>query len=149
MFSLICAWINGWVNNGEAGDLRRHRIHYDVIVMVQEPGHQQLWYWHSSLGIFPFQHQSGEYIVLRHFGRNTNRCSEYVFVTVTDTYWPRYFILAIWLPTKHIASPQGLNWLSISSCDQAALWTTLSVLSVFNTFFHYVSVIVPSLNFQE
>ena len=33
MFSLICARINGWVNNGEAGDLRRHRAHYDVIVM--------------------------------------------------------------------------------------------------------------------
>ena len=33
MFSLICVWINGWVNNGEAGDLRRHRGHYDVIVM--------------------------------------------------------------------------------------------------------------------
>ena len=30
MFSLICAWINGWVNKGEAGDLRRHRTHYDV-----------------------------------------------------------------------------------------------------------------------
>ena len=28
-----CARINGWVNNGEAGDLRRHRAHYDVIVM--------------------------------------------------------------------------------------------------------------------
>ena len=24
---------NGWVNYGEAGDLRRHRAHYDVIVM--------------------------------------------------------------------------------------------------------------------
>ena len=34
MFSLICAWINGWVNNGEAADLRRHRTHYDVIVMT-------------------------------------------------------------------------------------------------------------------
>ena len=33
MFSLICARINGWVNNGEAGDFRRHRAHYDVIVM--------------------------------------------------------------------------------------------------------------------
>ena len=33
MFSLIWAPINGWVNNGEAGDLRRHRAHYDVIVM--------------------------------------------------------------------------------------------------------------------
>ena len=24
---------NDWINNGEAGDLRRHRAHYDVIVM--------------------------------------------------------------------------------------------------------------------
>ena len=29
----ICAWINGWVNNREAGDLRRHRAHYDVTAM--------------------------------------------------------------------------------------------------------------------
>ena len=33
MFSVICAWRNGWVNNREAGDLRRHNAHYDVIVM--------------------------------------------------------------------------------------------------------------------
>ena len=33
MFSLICTRINGWVNNGEAGHLRRHRAHYDVTVM--------------------------------------------------------------------------------------------------------------------
>ena len=33
MFSLACAWINGWVNNGEAGDLRRHHAQYDVTVM--------------------------------------------------------------------------------------------------------------------
>ena len=26
-------WINGWVNNREAGDVRQHRAHYDVIVM--------------------------------------------------------------------------------------------------------------------
>ena len=34
IFSLIFARINGWVYNGEAGDLRRHRAHYDVIVMI-------------------------------------------------------------------------------------------------------------------
>ena len=33
IFSLICVWINGWVNNREAGDLRRYRAHYDVNVM--------------------------------------------------------------------------------------------------------------------
>ena len=35
MFSLICAWINGWVNDREAGDFRRHRAHYNVIVMLR------------------------------------------------------------------------------------------------------------------
>ena len=33
MFSLICVWIYDWVNNREAGDLRRYRAHYGVIVM--------------------------------------------------------------------------------------------------------------------
>ena len=38
IFSALLAICAGnspvWVNNGEAGDLRRHRAHYDVIVMV-------------------------------------------------------------------------------------------------------------------
>ena len=34
MFSLICSRINDWVNNREAGDLRRHLAHYDVTVML-------------------------------------------------------------------------------------------------------------------
>ena len=35
IFSLICVWINGWVNNGDTGDLSRYRAHYDVTVMEQ------------------------------------------------------------------------------------------------------------------
>ena len=35
IFSLICAWINGWVNNGGAGDLRLHRAHNDVPVILR------------------------------------------------------------------------------------------------------------------
>ena len=27
-------WINGWVNNREAGDFRPHRDYYDVTVMM-------------------------------------------------------------------------------------------------------------------
>ena len=34
MFSLICVRISDWVNNREAGDLRRRRAHYDVTVMT-------------------------------------------------------------------------------------------------------------------
>ena len=35
MLSLICIWINGWINNCGAGDLRCHCAHYDVIVMYR------------------------------------------------------------------------------------------------------------------
>ena len=41
MFSLICAWINGRVNNGEADDLRPHRSLYDVTVMAID---EAIWY---------------------------------------------------------------------------------------------------------
>ena len=37
-FSLICARINCWVHNCEAGDFRRHRAHCDVIVMAVPQG---------------------------------------------------------------------------------------------------------------
>ena len=33
MFVWSAPWINGWVNNRKAGDLRRHRAHYNVILM--------------------------------------------------------------------------------------------------------------------
>ena len=36
MSFFICALTNSWVNNREAGDLRRHRTHYDVTVMANE-----------------------------------------------------------------------------------------------------------------
>ena len=36
MFSVIWAQINDWVNNREAGDLRRRRGHYDVNVMFEK-----------------------------------------------------------------------------------------------------------------
>ena len=49
MLSLLCAWINGWVNNGEAGDLRRHCVHHDVTVM---PWCDDRW-WHHN------RHQNG------------------------------------------------------------------------------------------
>ena len=41
VFSLIFPWTNSWANNGDAGDLRRHRTHYDVIVVTK---HQDIIY---------------------------------------------------------------------------------------------------------
>ena len=40
--SLWSAWINGSVNNGEAGDLRCHSAHYDVTVMQCRTTHISL-----------------------------------------------------------------------------------------------------------
>ena len=73
MFSSICAWINGWVNNHEAGDLRRHRADYDVTVMNYLPSictfpcgwlppksslsHRIVLWWHKSLGYRMFVQQ--------------------------------------------------------------------------------------------
>ena len=41
-FSLICVWTNGSANNRDAGDLRRNRPHFDVIV-VWFPKSDKLW----------------------------------------------------------------------------------------------------------
>ena len=36
--------LNGWVNNGDAGDLRRRRAHYDVTVKVRGVNGTGHWY---------------------------------------------------------------------------------------------------------
>ena len=62
MFSLICAWINAWANNREAGELRRNRAHYDVIVMhskiihTNPPKTRRPTYVHSSLYQWKWYH---------------------------------------------------------------------------------------------
>ena len=38
MFSLMSAWTKGWAKNRDAGDLIRHRAHYDVTVRTPD-GH--------------------------------------------------------------------------------------------------------------
>ena len=65
MFSLICVWINSWVNNHEAGDLKRYRAHYDVILMqyLCLPCIQ----WFISLGFYCCSQQSLQW---RHNGRD-------------------------------------------------------------------------------
>ena len=46
-WGFLCTWTNGWKNNRDAGDLRHHRAHYDVIVMVAFP-HRQKYFFHNS-----------------------------------------------------------------------------------------------------
>ena len=71
MFSLICTWINCWVKKDEAGDLRRHRVHYDVTVMLSsvDIGATIRWYssvtqWFPECTILPFSTARGCHIAL-------------------------------------------------------------------------------------
>ena len=62
MFPLICAWINGWVSNRGAGDLRRRRAHYDVPVMARESSSR-----HRTINFLQFytKHVSRSHYILR------------------------------------------------------------------------------------
>ena len=53
MFSSICAWTNDWTSNRDAGDLVRHRTHYDVTVLQYDPGYISyiLWVVHFTPAI--------------------------------------------------------------------------------------------------
>ena len=54
----VCAWINAWVNNREAGDLRRHRAHYDVIVMKKNVRKNRQSTKNHGIGVFSDQLKS-------------------------------------------------------------------------------------------
>ena len=56
VFSLNCAWTNGWRNNRDAGDLRHHGAQYNAIVMAT---------WNESLKYFEMISRS-----LTHCDRN-------------------------------------------------------------------------------
>ena len=54
-FSLICTWMNGWVNNREAGNLRRYRAHYDFAVMSLFSQNDNIpWLIHKGRARMPF-----------------------------------------------------------------------------------------------
>ena len=72
MFSLICVWINDWVNNREAGDLRRYRAHYDVIVMIYRSNFLKLDIYYAALQI-EIAEQVVAYDVMDVFGTNKGK----------------------------------------------------------------------------
>ena len=95
MSSLICAQINDWVNNREAGDLRRHRAHYDVSVMVSIVSWlisnmlvlnmRQTIIW-TNVGYVPWRHialpAAHELIALVHLFYNTQCIYIYIYVYI-------------------------------------------------------------------
>ena len=105
VFSLICAWINGWVNNREASDLRRHQAHYGAILMN-----------HSYQG-FPFYN---DYTVLM---------PSYYFSLQLESpnWWDGVFILGLPLEL-HITDEPNLWSLPMSLCKRKAKNKTLQII---------------------
>ena len=88
VFSLICVWINGWLNKREAGDLRRHCAHYDVIVM------DMVQYLHHSSDSAPLNAPSLEqsYVIISIDNHHQYLTKPIVFTNVFHCY--RNMILA-------------------------------------------------------
>ena len=85
VFSLICAWTNGWKNSRDNGNLRRHRDHYDVIVMN----------WFVTVGYFRYRwwrhgwRRSCSW-VLSFSGNTCNNCVLYLGRPFDELYFPAH-----------------------------------------------------------
>ena len=60
VFSLICAWTNGWATRQDDGDLRRHRAQYYVTVMFQ------VYFMRTALYLLPYTMQGDNPTEYRH-----------------------------------------------------------------------------------
>ena len=77
MFSLICVWINGWVNNGEADEMRGHRVHHDVTVMLQLDVYFGKWlHWRHNDHDCVSNHQPYDCLLNRLFRRKSKKTSK-------------------------------------------------------------------------
>ena len=118
MFSLICAWINNWVNNRKARYLRRNRTHYDVTVMWTSS-------W-SSLAISNYLLLLSMYIT-----DNIHTLIQYPIRYVYN------FVVVLWLQDHMMTSSNGnifritgllcgeftdLRWIPRTKASNADLW---------------------------
>ena len=90
MFSLICAWTSGWVNNRDAGDLRRHHVHYDVTVMLTPPATVKPWQ-HDALS------WSKQYCIAHHWNHDIG-CQNRVGIDLMLATCQNLSITAQWWP---------------------------------------------------
>ena len=131
MFYLICLLINGWVNNGEAGDLWCHRAHCDVTVLFQLSIQVQI---DAKFVLRKHYHTLKTIYFIEHTGRNMHYGEELnsnPYTKVPSWYWNMksyavdyhfinisyslgQFSSGAWILTKF-----GVVWLS---CSPASTW---------------------------
>ena len=136
MFSLICVWINDWVNNREAGDLRRHRSHYDVNVMLvgiseskvrvfvenRNPLRRMFYHWKNcsrfNISRSPF--------VITEFGNTKSNITGWARpFTIQLTHWGRVMHICVSKLTSTV-SDNGLS----PGRRQAIIWTNAGILLI-------------------
>ena len=85
MFCLFCDWTNGWTNNRDDGDLRRHHAHCDVTVMMTTTVFQH------------YHHGLTTTIRIKHFVHTIWFC--WGEITASFTHLLRNYL---WLPQCHL-----------------------------------------------
>ena len=88
MFSLICAWINYWVNSREAGDLRCHHAHYDIIIM------------HFHFHMTPSWHGNAFRITAFLWGGSTG----HQWIPLTKGQWCPFYVFFVVVPRSYLTN---------------------------------------------
>ena len=120
VYSLICTRINGWVNNGEAGDLRRHRAHHDVIVMrwLILMTHRMFWkmplpdyrcMMHLETICVVYDNASQDPILLRQIGENNTEIMAWTSKYINRNVWD--VIQHLWHNFSHGLAKPLPKWL--------------------------------------
>ena len=101
--SLICTWINGYLNNRKAGDLRHHRPHYDVIVMFENWGTYRWNVWVQNLTMTTFGSTrmilSWLNMHINNWHTNTSYLDEFLFWVWFYTLFTKFIFLGDWIIT--------------------------------------------------
>ena len=117
MCSLICIWISGWVNNREARDLRRHRAHNDVILMLQI-NHSVSFTTHQWSSIDLFVRASTQKFAVAVFVRVQDMAYLYRYVIILSvTIWPLLFFVQLNFVCTIIISQEELFQFNDCSLD--------------------------------
>ena len=106
VFSLICVWINGWVNNHEDGDLRRYRAHYDVTVLYNGGPVYNL----SSDTMLPSLHPTHTQVYVQHVQQGQTRWVEDVFFHPVQSMTTQFTIKLRWNATEKTISLCTYSW---------------------------------------
>ena len=112
LFSLICAWTNGWVNNREAGDLSRHRS----LILIK------LWAQLCFLCEAVYNHASSNFQSWTKFVRSSSSKinQNYCLLLLVKVLFPRCSSRNVLLAPKFLQSMIDLNTRQntcVSNCD--------------------------------